>query len=554
MPQIPISNPSQRIDPASPVAIGSGEGARAMGEATSGLGRELFTLGNMLDQAGKKAKEEEDKLSVTRAINAARLEMLKERARQEAAGIQKEDEASGVSGVNRFNEKINPILNTIAGTLDTPKKRDMFYAGIGDDVVRDSSVVLATEVGKREKNLGVMMQENINDKASLARQDYGKTSTSINELELEIMMSNYLPDAQKQILFEKGRKQIAGEALNGFVDAGGNGDQSAWNKARNALTQDFKHIFSNEEMDKQMAAIDAAENGYYTRTWQAQVQMEHNEDRAAKALQNKLTTKYTSAIAAAGNNQFELGIVHRQIELDPTLNPEAKKRLTDMRTFMETKDDTYEGNTFTKVLKGEAITKTMESVNTDFLNGKVSADRRDKILKALQNMQEFKQKDPTIMAAVSQFRDEINNYKKPPTWDPVAGMYRQENDTYNEKVQSDFTMRVARLSAEGRLSANNVESAFHATMKNSNYGGRSVKKDVKGVNPEHLTTTKGTQDVIDGLYKDYKINGSTWSPEKKAQVREQLRGLQENKAATQQRDSMKLSPIMQPSKDKVFDE
>ena len=80
--QIPVIGGGQRMDPSSPVPVASSDSVAGnlQGNMMESFGNAMFKLGNELDKAGKKAKEETDKLSVQIAINDARFAMLEEQA------------------------------------------------------------------------------------------------------------------------------------------------------------------------------------------------------------------------------------------------------------------------------------------------------------------------------------------------------------------------------------------------------------------------------------------------------------------------------------------
>lgn len=555
MPQIPVFNGSQRIDPSSPVSIASAEGSAGniQGNAVEALGKTLYDFGNMLDQAGRKAKDDADKLTVKIAVNKARFAMLEEKAKQEAAGLQATDRPDGFSGVQRFKEGVDSKLASIAEQLSDEKLKGMFFSEIGDDFVRDSTLVLADEVKKREQTLPLLRQDNINGKAALARKDFSKAFGLMQEVEADLWADAGIADADKPKAIISAKKQIAKESLTGFIDKGNSGDVKAFDQARVVLRDGLAQIFNSDEMEKELNAINAAENAFYTRDWQAYTRTQRLSEDIRKKNERDAITEYTAALSVAKNDQFKFNAVQQRIQLDPRLTGEAVKRLQDTRSFMETKDDDYEGVFMTELLKKKQFGVMIDKVNADYLAGKVSTDRRDKLLKAAENMMESNRKDPFLIATVNQARDEINNYKKPPAFDPVSGLFRQENDTYNEKAQTIFMQRVTYAAQRGNLTPGLVIELKSAILREY-YGGESVRKPVPGVSPENLTTSKGVQNTLDGLYTDFVKNGKSWSPEKKAQVKKQIQGLRENKADVQRREQLKVNPSTNSTPTKVFDE
>lgn len=552
MPQIPIVAGSQRIEPASPVAAIGTTDARMGGEAAAGFGNAVFEAGNLLDTVARKAKEATDKLSVTAAVNQARLEMLKIKAAQDAEPIFADDTADGVSGINRYNQKLDPVLSGIEAQLGDPKQRQMFQAEISGDRVSYSTQVLAGEVGKRERNVPIMMMDNINKKAALARQDPKQTGLLMDEVEVDILSNPMIADANKVPQILAAKKQIAREGLFNNVDRGNGGTDSAWNDARQQLDTTYNQIFSSEEKEKLLGEINQQQNGFYTREWQNVQRKNATEDRFAKEQVRDRTSVYMAALSTAGNSDFKRAPILRQIELDPDLDfdPAAKKRLIENRTFMETADDTYQVAIMDRTLRTKNFERALNQIQSD-QGVKVSMDRATKLQQALRSMQDTNQKNPYIMKALDQARDELNNYKKPPTFDVVSGMMKQENDTYNEKAQTELMSWAARASIAGNISPGGIDSKLKSLL-GTYYGGRSVTKPVQGVSPENLTTSKGIDDTAKQLYIDAKA-GKYNTPAKKKELQQKLQNLKENQDAVKAKENATVRTNSSGGS-KIFDE
>jgi len=553
MPQIQIVTGSQRIDPSSPVAITGTADSRMQGEASEAFGKALFDAGNLLDTVAKKAKDNEDKLSVTRAVNQARLEMLKIKAAQDAEGIRPDDSADGVSGIERYNQKLNPVLDTIAAQLPSDKLRSMFAAGISDDVVTYSTQVLAGEVGKRERNVPVMMQETINQRATLSRQDYSQLPMMMAEAELDVGNNSMIAEANKPAQLLAYQKQIGKEALSGFIDRGNAGDPRAWQQAREQLTKNpLYNIFTSEEKDKILGNIDQADFGFSNRAWNNIQRTNAVDDREAKERVMKASTTDMQALATAGNSDIRRAPILRKIELDPTYDrfPEIRKRMIENRTFMETADDTYQVAIMDKALRTKNFTKVLDQLQAE-QGDKVSMDRASKLQTAIRGMQDFNQKNPYVMKALDQARDELNAYKKPPTFDVVSGMMKQENDTYNEKAQTELMAWAARTSSSGTISAGAIESKLKSIL-GTYYGGRSVVKPVQGVSPDKLTTVKGTNETAAQLTRD-RLKGLYNTPEKMREYNQKMRDLKENQGALKAKEDATVR-VNSGGTSKIFDE
>lgn len=559
MPQIQVIAGSQRIEPGSPVAAISSDNSRLANENLAAFGKEVFNLGNALDAVGKRAKENEDKLNVTRAINQARLEMLKVKAAQDAEPVNQQDSPDGVDGINRYNEKLNPILAGIADQLASPKQKEMFAAGISDDIVTYSTQVLAGEVSKREKNVPILMEDSLRQRGELARRGAGDlskipqvTQQMADEYELDVLHNTMIPDSAKPKMILDGKKQIAREALMGYIDAGNGGNDSAWNQYRYNLVSKFANLYTAEEKDKLMDAVNQQEYSYYNREWQNVQRKNAMDDRYAKQKVRDKTAQYMAALANAGNSDTARAPILRTIEMDADLDfdPAAKKRLIENRTFMETSDDAYQLRVMDNVLRTKNFTKLLDQIQVD-AGSRVSLDRATKLQQAIRSMQDFNQKNPYIMKALDQARDELNNYKKPPTFDVVSGMMRQENDTYNEKAQTELMSWAARQSAAGSITAGQIEGKLNSILKQY-YGGRTVVKPVQGVAPDKLSTSQGIKETSEQLYKDFKA-GKYNSPEKKIELQNKLRDLKVNQDAVKTKESAAVR-TQNTGNSKIFDE
>lgn len=552
MPQIPVINQGQRIEPSSPVAAISADNARMANEQVALFGKELFGLGNALDTVARKAKDNEDRLNVTRAANMARLEMLKMKARQDAEPIQTTDSADGVDGINRYNENLNPILENISNQLPDEKQQKMFAAAISDDLVTYSTQVLAGEVGKREKALPIMMQDNLNSRGAIARADFKQVANMADEYEIDVLQNTMIPDAKKPAEILRGKKQIAREALLGFIDDGNGGKDRAWNDYRATLVTNFAHLFTAEEKDKLMDEVNQQQYSFYNRENAAYDRRVKLETAASKEKVRDKSAQYMALLANAGNSDVARAPVLKAIEMDADLDfdPVAKKRLIENRTFMETSDDAYQLDIMDKVIRTKNFTKHLDQLQVD-AGQKVSIDRATKLQQAIKGMQEFNQKNPFIMKALDQARDELNNYKKPPTFDVVSGMMRQENDTYNEKAQTELMSWAARQSAAGTISAGQIEAKLTGLIK-TYYGGRTVTKPVQGVTPDKLSTSTGIRETTEQIYKDYKA-GKYNGPGKMQELQNKLRDLKTNQDSVKDKEAAAVR-VQNTGSSKIFDE
>jgi len=444
------------------------------------------------------------------------------------------------------------FLEQLSNQLPDEKQKKMFAAAISDDLVTYSTQVLAGEVGKREKAIPILMQDNLNQRGVIARTDFKKTEQMASEYELDVMQNTMIPDAHKPAEILRGKKQIAKEALAGFIDGGNGGNDRAWNNYRAALVSNFSQLFTAEEKDKLMDEVNQQQYSYYNREYQNVQRKNALDDRRSKETVRDKTAQYMALLSNAGNSDTARSPILRAIEMDADLDfdPAAKKRLIENRTFMETQDDSYQLQVMDKVLRTKNFTGLLDQIQVDAGN-KVSIDRATKLQQAIRGMQEFNQKNPYIMKALDQARDELNNYKKPPTFDVVSGMMRQENDTYNEKAQTELMNWAARQSAAGTITAGQIEGKLSNLIKQY-YGGRTVTTPVSGVTPDKLSTTKGITETAEQLYKDMKA-GKYNTPAKKQELQQKLKGLKSNQDAVKAKEEAAVR-VQNTGSSKIFDE
>lgn len=558
MPQIPVFNGSQRLEPGNPVAAVSTDDARATGNQIAALGKEVFGLGNALDAVAKKAKDNEDRLRVTTAVNQARLEMLKEKARQDSMGLQPGDSPDGVDGINRYNEKINPILSDIASSLESPEQRKAFEAGISDDVVTYSTQVLAGEVAKREKTIPILMEDNLRQRGVLARSTPDNMTRTLQtteqmaaEYEMDVMGNSMIQDAAKPKLILDGKKQIAHEALMGFIDAGNKGSPKAWNDYRFALNEKFAQLFTAEEKDKLMTDVNSSEYSFYNREYQNVVRKNALEDRAAKETVKNRTAMYMSMLSQAGNSDTKRAPILRQIEMDAALDfdPSSKKRLIENRTFMETSDDAYQLNIMDKLLRDKNYTATLDKLQVD-AGARVSIDRATKLQAAIRNLQEHERTNPGLTEAYRKAQEALASYGKPMLMqDPLTGLYKTELDTATKTEQFQFSQWWSNALQKGGVTPGQIEARLNYHIGKM---GQVPVRNVPGLPTQNLRSTKDIGDLQEQMYRKFKA-GEINTPQKKKEFKNQLIELQRMKDQTRKKEDAAVIP-KPGTNSKIFDE
>jgi len=551
MAQIPIFGGSQQIGASSPVSIGSTTGAREGAEAVAGFGQAMFKVGNALDQVAKRAKDGQDKMLVSRAINMGRLAMLEKKAVEDNRGLQPGDRADGFSSVERFTEEVNPVLDQIAEQLAEPALQSQFYAGISDDLVTESTKVQAGSVVKREKTVPILRQENIMLKAEAVKKDLNLLPQMLGEVELDTANDPLVSEKDKPEMILKAKKQLGLAAIESLIAQGEAGDTSAFRKAKVLQEGPLGKMFTAEEAKKNLDNINSSEYNWLMRENAAYDRGVKLSDRAAKDRMEKRSSLYMQQLSDAANSDIKRAPVLKAIELDPAFDafPAMRKQLIENRTFVDIGDDRYEQKVMTKAIKTKNYDQLIDTVNADLGQGALTVDRANKLIKSLRDFKEFSGRiDPTLLKQVDQWRDRIAK-AGPGTMD-INGIWRSENTQKSEAAQSAFMRAITDASAQGGLNGAKVDAIGAAVMRNNEY---LMVKTIKGIDAKDSQTLKGISDVTAKLGKEY-VSPDT-SPKRKKEIGVQLKGLKEERDKLQKIEDLKRYKQFGPGKaSKDFDD
>ncbi len=544
MPQIPVFGGSQRLEPSSPTAAVGTNDARMGGEAVASFGNALFNLGNELDRAGKEAKKQQDRYLLGKIKSDWNVEALKLRAAQEAQGINPDDPADGTGGVTRYDAALGKITDKYLGALPDDNLKNQFLASIADDRLRNNSLVLAGEVKKREENLPILRQDMINSNSSLVRSDFSQMPKAMATVEENIAQDTMIPDKDKPRFILEAKKQIATEALAGFIDQGNSGDSRAWNKARQALVGNFQQIFDAKEMKQQLDSINSAQLGYSNREWTNIQRDELLRTRAQRKLQEQWLGTYTQKLSEAGNDQTKINVILQDVEKNLYLDGEAKARLSKLTIFKDVQDDDYERQVFTELFKKSNFDQMIDRVNSDWSTNQVSSDRAQKIIEKINKLHDYAKHDPLITSLINQGRDEIESYSKGNMGDMSSLMNGQIKDSYNEYAQTYYTGAVINAANKGKLTPGIINGIISSTLQKFKY------TRLKSGAP--LKTSKEAQDTIQKLMIDYRRGGM--SPSQKKDLRKKLEDLSQDKKSLQRTEEQQIQVPLIPSNTKAFDE
>lgn len=216
MPIIPPANEGQRMVPGSPVPIGGEREARLNGEAVESFGKAMFALGDALDVAAKKAKDEKDRLDAADAFNQLRLRALKrQNDRLNAAPI--DDDPTGEKQVSGFQGDFDQDIDEIATGIFDERVRRLFMKDAGDLKADMSAQVFAKEIVKRTELNKIKLGKVVSQYGDMARGLVKPQEIEglMTEAKSVIFASGEFTEAQKELLAAEVDKGIVQDAING---------------------------------------------------------------------------------------------------------------------------------------------------------------------------------------------------------------------------------------------------------------------------------------------------------------------------------------------------
>lgn len=524
MPQIPIVSGSQRIEPGTPVAAIGVEGSRMTGNQIAALGKEVFNIGNALDAVARRAKDNEDNLRANSAIVRARLVMLKEKAKQDAESIQFGDSADGVDGIDRYNERINPLLSNIQDGLETPEQKKLFEAGIADDIITYSTKVLASEVSKREKVVPILMEDNLRQRASFVRNSGSMSDMLKNvdlmaaEQEAEILGNTMIPDARKPEEILRTKKQLVLEGTQGLLEQGEAGNTNAWGDARQFMVEKSGQLLTAQEKDKLMGDINSAEYSWYTRERSNDEYNEKLRARESERIAQAKVAEYRQHLLNAGNSDIKRNPILQDIEIDPALDafPSMREGLVrGSRIFTEQADDRYQLKIIDEVMKTKNYDRLLGKLMRDSGNV-VSDDRAIKLQAMVEKMRDYDRENPAIKDLYSKLQGEIRaSGTNTMTLDYTTNMYKAETDAQTARALTEFSKWYVRAVGNGSVSA----KAMEETAKDIISGMNRVRAVKGGSFAEQDTRSIETIEKLQRQMADDKRAGKFNTPEKREKAK-----------------------------------
>lgn len=433
MPQVPFTQEGQRLNPSSPVPIGSAESADMLQEATAQFGAAMFAAGDALDKAAARRKSEEERISLQIALNEARMEALKQKAIQEASPAIDQD-YTGFGAVEQFQKRMDPFKKQINQRLG-PGLSQKFESLYTDLVVDTATLVLATENKKRDGVLKSRRDQMISQYGQMVRMS-DNPDRDLTEvmgiMEASILEDQDIAPADKEAMIPEGRKMLVEEAANGLASRGKFADAEV-------LVEKYGKFLPAEEKQKMVEGLQQSEYRANARELQ---RLEADEKRTLKywkSRENNLVEGHFQSLLQAGNSEVLRRPIIQAIQRDQMLgkiSDEKARGLLNPELFAKAADDEYEANIMARVVRGTlGVDAAIEKITNDrgLVSGGVSNDRAAELFRSLSMIKNRQRSDPFFIQRIQAGEDLIKSMRQP---DIMALLNTMDQRNIEIKIQS----------------------------------------------------------------------------------------------------------------------
>lgn len=527
MPQIPVFTPNQRIDASTPVAAINTTDARMMGEATAGLGSAMERLGTILDRTAKRAAAQEDEYLITQAVNETRIAMMAASEKQKQMGIQPEDDPTGISGVNRFRESTKEYTDQVSARLPE-RLRSQYQATMSGHEVGYSAQVLANEVAKREANVMMLRQDNVNKQATIVRGDLTQLDSSLAQVSAAIAGDTMMAAADKPKFDKSSSQDLIKAAAQGLMQ------QRKFGEATK-LVQSPKYAahFTPEELAKEVDKIQTEEAQFYNTAYNRESQDHARRERAEKSERDKKIDRYISWRMTQGDS---LSDISNDIQFNQDMPTALKNAQLENLSLRQIDAEAFENNVMTRYANGEDV---LDSVRSAEDRGSIPLESGKNIRDTVKAIDGVKA-DPLLRQALDDGQKTLESFKEPRLFDPVTNTYKEADQTVVERTRAMLYMEVSKLARQGKATPEAIKNATHMVMRNQ-FTSQSTVVPVSGIPRESLDTSKGVQAEINKLRANYKA-GVYKTPEQQEALKQQLRGLIINSHRASLREELAKNP------------
>lgn len=538
MAQIPVFQDGQILQPSSPVQIGNADTTPQ--EAMGSFGKALFNFGNKLDESQKRsiAKTKMYTADIAKAEFEQEMQLFNQKTVWE-----ENKEITGLDAAKisiEYSDKVKQKLAQKYGlqgdeALKFQAETGAINNNLFPDLMKQSSKIVAErQISAREQAMNI----------SVAKVFTNPQLFEEESIKMQEAIANDDDIINKPAEIIKRQKDLATGVVSKLI-------------AEKQFGAAQKFVESNAglygpEAGKQIEDIGKAEianiNLDYTRLQRNQAA----DDRRFKEDNMKAMSTYVEMLKKAGNNQFEFDAVIEKATSDSRLKPEDLSNIQKNRVFMETRDDIYEGNIMERFnarkLNAQQVNDLVEK---DYNKGEVSADRRLRIQKSLDNIKDSQRKDPTLERLVTQYYNKIDTlYTPKSTFDFDSAFSKGKFEREKDTTRIAFARELSRLATTGNYNADSIEGAYNRVVvrKIPDDTQASNRNKPQGVNISVLGDAKALQKEIENEAKIYAARGKKMTKQEVQDMKSRVKFYRKDLEAAKQRQEDKN--ITRPSQNK----
>lgn len=316
MAQIPVFQDSQILQPSSPVAIGNAN--TTLESAIAAGGKEIFELGNTLDQYQRQAKRKEKEY-----ISATAAEEFERRMRLVNADLltnEKHRDLTAIPIAEKSFQESNKVKTQIVKEFNLGGDAlQSFISKSGSKFNELAAPLMADSQKMAMKNYESAKQAFIQTSIAKVFEDPDKIPEEFAKIQQSYAG---LPDSinPTESMFKDKRAVVEG-ALNKYMLEY---DNVSFRKAENLL-KNTSELFTPEEMQKNISMIRRGRSDYYNELTQKQALQEKEFKKVIEQRQSLLTAELLKKKVEAGTDSKKMALVNASIlesgfigEIDPT--------------------------------------------------------------------------------------------------------------------------------------------------------------------------------------------------------------------------------------------
>lgn len=561
MPQIPVFSGRQILEPGNPTApIAEGETAGAvMGRAQQQFGVAMFELGNELDRAARRAKEQMDKNKGWAILYAAKDEAEKERLRKESQPANPADPNDGVKRITDYKQHVDDFTNNLLDQSGADKKLRAWVWGELQSYRNERGTMVAADHVKKMEEVGMALaRENVNVVFAQARTGIMAPDEAVVQIQKIYQDSAYVQDSEKVQKASESVAILGKEIVAGYTDKIWLAEDDASAQAireqgKQAIVQQISGFFKPEDMSAEMKKIDDAYFAHHDWNWkmdrESRTKYEEaitDKDRSSKAsLLGKLDAAGTdqakiNAVMAAAYQEVKQGTLQSS-SLELILQQAKsfpKVQASDVSAQFEKALLTKYSNSPSAAIKyvdGLIKKKMIDNATAEDFYGRIGK-LKDAIKQNPQFMAQVTAEANALEAEVRASRDGVSNSADPD--------YKEETDAMAKRASADFMKKIFQTGAQYSPTA--IQQVGAQTRKEK--GNNLTYTRVEGMAERDMDDTGKVQAAINDAKAKLSIEKD---PTKRRAYVDTIKRLQANKAISTMRGNNKLGTPVEPPRPSV---